>query len=144
MTPQENPALPVKEVIRPTTFVEPGRLGSRLGVRLTIASETFQHTGSFKFRAAYNLASKVEQQRIITASSGNFGQAMAYACLLLGKSCIVVMPQTSAQGKRAGGRERGGCGDLSAAPPRGRAKRGEERAQESSAAPGASPSAALR
>src|ERR1043166_9619347 len=112
MTPQENPALPVKEVIRPTTFVEPGRLGSRLGVRLTIASETFQHTGSFKFRAAYNLASKVEQDKIVTASSGNFGQAMAYACSLLGKSCTIVMPSTSAQVKVDAVREYGGQVDL--------------------------------
>jgi threo-3-hydroxy-L-aspartate ammonia-lyase len=36
---------------------------------------------------------------IITASSGNFGQALAYACSLLTKSCIVVMPTTSARVK---------------------------------------------
>ncbi len=69
------------------------------GIDLTIASETFQHTGSFKFRAAYNLASKVPNDEILTASSGNFGQAIAYACKLLGKKCTVVMPDTSAKVK---------------------------------------------
>jgi threonine dehydratase len=100
------------EVVRKTTIIEAPRLAKRLGVELTIATETFQHTGSFKFRAAYNLASKVTQRKIITASSGNFGQAMAYACSLLGKSCIIVMPATSAQVKVDAVREYGGVVDL--------------------------------
>jgi threonine dehydratase len=66
---------------------------------ITIASETFQYTGSFKFRAAYNLLSQTVATDIITASSGNFGQAVAYACRLLGKTCRVIMPDTSARVK---------------------------------------------
>ncbi len=87
------------EAIRPTTFIESAKLRDHLGLDVTIATETFQHTGSFKFRAAYNLALNVEQDEILTASSGNFGQALAYACKLLGKKCTVVMPVTSAQVK---------------------------------------------
>lgn len=98
----------VVDVVRPTTLVEATCLGHRLGVELTVASETFQRTGSFKFRAAYHLASRVRQQRIITASSGNFGQGLALACQLLGKSCLVVMPDTSAKIKVAAVRELGG------------------------------------
>ena len=89
----------LREAIRPTTFIESAKLRDHLGLDLTIASETFQHTGSFKFRAAYNLALNVEQDEILTASSGNFGQALAYACKLLGKKCTVVMPITSARVK---------------------------------------------
>ncbi|HXG68678.1 MAG TPA: threonine/serine dehydratase [Blastocatellia bacterium] len=103
---------PLVEVVRPTTLIEAPRLSRRLGAQITIASETFQHTGSFKFRAAYNVAAKVPHQQIITASSGNFGQAMAYACQILGKSCIVVMPNNSAQVKVAAVREYGGIVDL--------------------------------
>lgn len=99
-------------MVRKTTIIDAPRLSRRLGVELTIATETFQHTGSFKFRAAYNLASKVNQRRIITASSGNFGQAMAYACSILGKSCTIVMPATSAQVKIDAVREYGGVVDL--------------------------------
>ncbi len=84
------------ETIRPTTFIESEKLKTFLGLDLTIASETFQHTGSFKFRAAYNLASNVPNDEILTASSGNFGQALAYACKIVGKKCTVVMPETSA------------------------------------------------
>jgi len=87
------------EVIRPTTFIESEKLRSRLGLDVTIASETFQHTGSFKFRAAYNLASSVTNDELLTASSGNFGQALAYAAKLTGKKCTVVMPETSAKVK---------------------------------------------
>jgi len=112
MTPQTSPHAPVREVVRPTTFVEATRLGRRLGVELTIASETFQHTGSFKFRAAYHLAAQVPQQRIITASSGNFGQGLAFACQLLNKSCMVVMPNTSAKTKLEAVREFGGDVEL--------------------------------
>ena len=104
--------MPVHEVARATTVIESPRLSKRLGVRLTLASETFQHTGSFKFRAAYNVASQVPQIEIIAASSGNFGQAMAYACGLLGKTCIIVMPHTSARVKIDAVREYGGAVDL--------------------------------
>lgn len=91
--------LPLNEAIRPTTFVVSSKLRDHLGLDITIATETFQHTGSFKFRAGYNLALNVPNEEILTASSGNFGQALAYACKLLGKRCTVVMPETSAQVK---------------------------------------------
>ena len=87
------------EAIHPTTFVESEKLKKHLGIDLTVASETFQHTGSFKFRAAYNLALNVPNDEILTASSGNFGQALAYACQLTNKKCVVVMPETSARVK---------------------------------------------
>ena len=89
----------LREAIRPTTFIESSKLRDHLGLDVTIATETFQHTGSFKFRAAYNLALNVQENEILTASSGNFGQALAYACKLLGKKCTVVMPSTSAKVK---------------------------------------------
>jgi len=100
------------EAIRPTAFVEPEKLKKHLGVDLTVASETFQHTGSFKFRAAYNLALNVANQEILTASSGNFGQALAYACQLLNKKCTVVMPETSARVKIEAVRGYGATVDL--------------------------------
>jgi len=98
--------------LRPTLLLPCPTLSTQLGCDLSIASETFQHTGSFKFRAAYNLLSSIPQQHIITASSGNFGQAVAYACKLLGKTCTVVMPATSAQVKIAAVQAHGGIIDL--------------------------------
>jgi threonine dehydratase len=101
-----------KEAIRPTTIIEAPRLSKRLGAHAVIASETFQWTGSFKFRAAYNVAWHVPNQHIIGASSGNFGQALAYACQLTGKRCTVVMPNDSAQVKVDAVREYGATVDL--------------------------------
>lgn len=97
---------------RSTTIVEAPRLSRKLGVDLVLASETLQYTGSFKFRAAYNVAANVKQAHVITASSGNFGQAMAYACALFGKRCTVVMPSGAAEVKVDAVREFGAEVDL--------------------------------
>jgi hypothetical protein len=59
--------------VRPTTIIESTRLDAHLahlGVKIVLASEAFQHTGSFKFRAAYHVAINVPQKLLITASSG--------------------------------------------------------------------------
>jgi threonine dehydratase len=119
------------EVVRPTTIIRSPRLSDRLGISVTIASETFQHTGSFKFRAAFNVAQNVRQHNIITASSGNFGQAMAYACRLLGKSCTIVMPDRSARVKIDAVRAFGGNVDLIDVREKSRAERVAELAEES-------------
>jgi threonine dehydratase len=104
--------IPLLEAIRPTTFIESSKLRDLIGLDVTIASETFQQTGSFKFRAGYNLALNVPNDRILTASSGNFGQALAYACKLLAKKCTVVMPETSARVKIDAVRSFGATVDL--------------------------------
>ncbi|MDQ3712200.1 MAG: pyridoxal-phosphate dependent enzyme [Acidobacteriota bacterium] len=100
------------EAIRPTTFVESEKLSKLLNTDVTLVSETFQHTGSFKFRAAYNLALNVPNEEILTASSGNFGQALAFACQLLNKKCTVVMPEISAKVKIDAVRNYGATVDL--------------------------------
>lgn len=104
--------LPLLDAIRPTTFIESSKLRDHLRLDLTIVSEAFQHTGSFKFRAAYNVALNVPNDFVLTASSGNFGQAIAYACKLTGKQCTVVMPETSAQVKIDAVRSFGATADL--------------------------------
>lgn len=122
--------LPLVEAIRPTTFIQSSKLRDHLGLDITIATETFQHTGSFKFRAAYNLASSVEQEEILSASSGNFGQALAYACKLVGKRCTVVMPETSAKVKIDAVRGFGATVDLIDTNIIGRNERVEQLARE--------------
>jgi threonine dehydratase len=98
--------------VRPTFLLHSEALSAQLRCHLTVASETFQYTGSFKFRAAYNLLSSIPQQQIVAASSGNFGQAVAYASKLLGKRCIVTMPDTSARVKIEAIQSYGGIVDL--------------------------------
>lgn len=111
------------EAIRPTYFLESEKLKTFLNLDVAVASETFQHTGSFKFRAAYNTALNVAQDHLITASSGNFGQALAFACKLLKKKCHVVMPETSARVKVEAVKNYGAIVDLVDTKKIGRAER---------------------
>lgn len=115
---------------RPTTIVDAPRLSKKLGVNLILASETLQYTGSFKFRAAFNVASNVKQSHVITASSGNFGQAIAYACALFGKRCTVVMPSVAPKIKVDAVREYGAEVDLVDLKKKGRLERLGELARE--------------
>jgi threonine dehydratase len=121
---------PLRELARRTTFIEAPRLARLLGAKLVLASETFQHTGSFKFRAAYNVASQVREPTLLTASSGNFGQALAYSCSLLGKSSIIVMPHDSARVKVEAVAEYGGRVELVDVRAKSRADRVRELAAE--------------
>jgi threonine dehydratase len=115
---------------RPTTIVDAPRLSRKLGVDLVLASEIHQYTGSFKFRAAHNVAAHVKQGHIITASSGNFGQAIAYACSLFNKRCTVVMPATAPKIKVDAVREYGAEVDLVDVTKKGRLERLGELAKE--------------
>ena len=138
-TNQAKSTIPFDQAVRPTTFIESPRLSKRLGLDLLIASETLQVTGSFKFRAAYNLASNVPHDEIITASSGNFGQALAMACSMLGKRCTVVMPSMAARVKIDAVREYGAEVDLTDVRIKGRNERLAELASEKPEAYVASP-----
>ena len=75
---------------------------------LVLISELQQETGSFKFRAAWNLVSCVDAEHFVAASSGNFGQALARAAQLTDKKATIVMPTTSSTVKIAAVRRYGG------------------------------------
>lgn len=61
--------------------------------------ESFQPIGSFKLRGAYNkVASLSEAERrkgVITYSSGNHAQGVAYAARALGVKSVIVMPRNA-------------------------------------------------
>ena len=70
-----------------------------------IKCESFQRTGSFKFRGAWNGISHIpveERNRgIIAHSSGNFAQAVALVCRILKIKATIVMPENATQSKVA-------------------------------------------
>ncbi len=74
--------------VRPTSFVQMDI--PNLG-RLIAISEIQQETGSFKFRAAWNLVHRIDANHFLAASSGNFGQALARAAQLMGKRATIVI-----------------------------------------------------
>ncbi len=61
--------------------------------------EHLQDVGAFKIRGAYNmvarLAGDARRRGVITYSSGNHGQAVAFAARALGAPAVVVMPETA-------------------------------------------------
>lgn len=69
-----------------------------------IKNEGAQLTGSFKLRGAYNkIAQLPEQDRargVITYSSGNHAQGVAYAARALGTKSVIVMPSNASQLKQ--------------------------------------------
>ncbi len=73
--------------------------------RLFLKPENQQPIGAFKLRGAYNkVASLPEQERlrgVITYSSGNHAQGVAYAARAMGVKCVVVMPNNAPATKLA-------------------------------------------
>ncbi|MGA2376139.1 MAG: threonine/serine dehydratase [Candidatus Sulfotelmatobacter sp.] len=74
------------------------------GFRLFLKPENQQPIGAFKLRGAYNkIASLSENDRkrgVITYSSGNHAQGVAYAARALGVKAVIVMPRNAPAIKR--------------------------------------------
>jgi threonine dehydratase len=81
------------------------QFGSGLDTRtLYLKPENLQPIGAFKLRGAYNkIASLSPEERrrgVITYSSGNHGQGVAYAARALGAKAVIVMPNNAPAIKR--------------------------------------------
>ena len=74
--------------------------------------ENLQPVGAFKVRGAYNAVRKLPEaarrRGVITYSSGNHGQAVAFAAQKFGVRAVVVMPETAPPVKVAGVKKWGG------------------------------------
>lgn len=72
--------------------------------RVFLKPETLQHTGSFKFRGAYNCIARIPAERrargVVAYSSGNHAQGVAAAAKLLGLKATIVMPADAPAPKR--------------------------------------------
>lgn len=81
-----------------------------LGAHLKLESE--QPMGAFKIRGAYNAIRKLDpaarSRGVITYSSGNHGQAVAYAAKHFGIRAVVTMPETAPAVKVEGVKKWGG------------------------------------
>jgi threo-3-hydroxy-L-aspartate ammonia-lyase len=78
---------------------------------LYIKAESEQPIGSFKLRGAYNMVAQLSpealQRGVITYSSGNHAQGVAYAARALGAKAVIVMPNNAPEVKIAATRELG-------------------------------------
>ena len=86
------------------TPVFPSETLSRLAGRpVRLKAENLQRTGSFKIRGAYTKLASLEPERraarVVAASAGNHGQAVAWAARRLGAPARIFMPQDSPMAK---------------------------------------------
>jgi threo-3-hydroxy-L-aspartate ammonia-lyase len=72
---------------------------------LYIKAESEQPIGSFKLRGAYNMVAQLPPEAlkrgVITYSSGNHAQGVAYAARALGAKAVIVMPGNAPEVKKA-------------------------------------------
>ena len=94
--------------IRRTPLVHSPWLSSLAAAEVRLKLESLQVTNSFKARGAANVAAArlereggdVERSRmLVTASAGNHGRAMAYACERLGLRLVVFTPKDAPRAK---------------------------------------------
>ncbi|URN14093.1 pyridoxal-phosphate dependent enzyme [Streptomyces radiopugnans] len=78
-------------------------LDSLVGAEVLLKCENLQRAGAFKFRGAYNAASRLSPEQlargIATYSSGNHAQAVALAARELGTTAVILMPEDTPRSK---------------------------------------------
>ena len=83
--------------LQPTPLYRYPALDALAGAHLWVKHENHQPVGAFKVRGGINLVSQLtddERRRgVISASTGNHGQSIAYASNLLGVRAIICVPE---------------------------------------------------
>src|SRR5690606_6740387 len=87
----------VYQHLRPTPLFHYPALSRRLGCQAFVKHENHQPVGAFKVRGGINLVSKLsndERERgLITASTGNHGQSIAFAARRFGVTARICIPE---------------------------------------------------
>ncbi|MEU8893597.1 pyridoxal-phosphate dependent enzyme [Streptomyces sp. NPDC048442] len=95
----------LKGVAHRTPVLRSRTLDGLVGAEVHLKCENFQRIGAFKFRGAYNAASRLSPEQlakgIAAYSSGNHAQAVALAARELGTTAVILMPQDAPQSKVA-------------------------------------------
>jgi threonine dehydratase len=113
----------VRNNVHYTPVFSASLLGNYCGINLFLKCDSFQKSGSFKARGVYHkisqLSTNVLKTGLIAYSSGNHGQALAWAARIFGTECTLVMPQTVPHTKVEAARGYGArcilCGDVTQA-----------------------------
>ncbi|XP_041456248.1 serine racemase-like [Lytechinus variegatus] len=104
----EDAAKRIKVHVHLTPVMTSGMIDKMIPRRnLFFKCELLQKTGSFKIRGALNAVSKFvegiaedqKKPKVVTTSSGNFGQGLAYAAKLNSLDAYIVMPENAPQCK---------------------------------------------
>lgn len=101
----------LKPVLEETRLIWSSVFSEGSGNEVYLKPENLQRTGSFKIRGAYNaislLSEEAREKGVITTSSGNHAQGVAFAAREAGVSATIVMPETTPLVKRQATEEYG-------------------------------------
>ncbi len=107
--PEFKDVLTARKAIRPylprTPLHSYPGINALVGTEVYIKHENYQPVGAFKVRGGINLISQLEgaerSRGVITASTGNHGQSVAFASRLFGIQARIVVPEKANPGKVA-------------------------------------------
>jgi len=89
----------LREHVHETPIIRSHTLDTLVGKKVFLKLENMQKTGAFKVRGAlykiYTLISRERIRGVVTASSGNHAQGVAYAASRFGIDAVIVMPRTA-------------------------------------------------
>jgi threonine dehydratase len=95
----------IAPVLRPTPLLSHPLLAEALGCDVRVKHENHNPTGAFKIRGGLNLVGSLSEQErrrgVITASTGNHGQSIAFACQRAQVPCAVYVPRGNNPEKNA-------------------------------------------
>ncbi len=102
----------ISRYLKPTPLNRYASLDALIGTEVWVKHENCQPIGAFKIRGGINLVSSLsdEERRrgVITASTGNHGQSVAYAARLFGTVAYICVPRGANPDKLAAIRAMGG------------------------------------
>jgi threonine dehydratase len=83
--------------LRTTPVLEPAALGAALGCRAVLKCENLNPTGAFKVRGGINFVATLSPEErargVVSASTGNHAQSIAFAARLFGVPTVIYMPE---------------------------------------------------
>ena len=95
----------IAPVLCPTPLVRHPLLVDALGLEVLVKHENHNPTCAFKVRGGLNLVESLDEDQrrrgVVTASTGNHGQSIAFACRRAGVACTIVVPRGNNPEKNA-------------------------------------------
>jgi threonine dehydratase len=87
----------IRRYLAPTPLYNYPALDPVVGAHLYIKHENYHPIGAFKVRGGVNFMAQIDDETrsrgVVTASTGNHGQSMAYAGQLFGVRVVIVVPE---------------------------------------------------
>ncbi len=88
----------IDRYLQPTPLHHYPRLSAELGYEVFVKHENHHPVGAFKVRGGINLISRLTPEEkasgVISASTGNHGQSVAYAARLFGVKALIAVPES--------------------------------------------------